>query len=245
MPQHQRLLFSIVFSLLFCSGFAAQAQVVPDTTEQTKPSLPTGPPMPAERPRQEQEQQRKPSVQPRPEQQRPATLPLPGERVQEQPVLEQPLRPIDRMYFGGSFGLQFGTYTNISLLPILGYKLTDKFSVGVGAVYHFSKFREYSYSSYGGRAFAQLELFNIGDGAILGHADVEFLNTKYEVTGGRLSSERTNITLPLVGVGYRQRIGDKATVDMLLLYNVNDEVLGNPYNNPVFRVGFNIPFTNR
>lgn len=223
------------------AGTAAQAQVEPDTTQRSKPVLPTGPPMPAERPRPQEQQEQKPTVQPRPAQQQPARLPFPGE---QEPTREQILRPIDRMYFGGSFGLQFGTYTNISLLPILGYRLTDKLSAGVGVVYHFSKFREYSYSSYGGRAFTQLELFNIGDGAVLGHAEVEFLNTKYE-DRGRLSTNRTNITLPLVGAGYRQRISDKASIDMLLLYNVNDNVLGNPYNNPVFRVGFNIPFTSR
>ncbi|WP_162053007.1 hypothetical protein [Pontibacter pamirensis] len=244
MLKHQRLFYSILCSLLFLlfSSNKAQAQVEPDTTERTKPVLPTGPPMPTERTRPvEQQQEQKPTVQPRPTQQ-PARLPFPGEQEQ---VVEQALRPIDRMYFGGSFGLQFGTYTNISLLPILGYRLTDKFSMGVGAVYHYSKFRGYSYSSYGGRAFTQLELFNIGDGAILGHAEVELLNTRYEDIYGGLSNDRTNITLPLVGVGYRQRISDKASVDMLLLYNVNDNVIGNPYNNPVFRVGFNIPFTSR
>ncbi|GAB3533221.1 hypothetical protein GCM10027443_18350 [Pontibacter brevis] len=223
------------------TGTTAQAQVEPDTTERTKPVLPTGPTVPVEQPRPVQQQERKSTVQPGPTQQQPARLPFPGE---QEPATDLPRRPIDRMYTGGSFGLQFGTYTNISLLPILGYRLTDKFSLGVGLVYHFSKFASYAYSSYGARAFSQLELFNIGDGAVLGHAEVEFLNTKFE-DRGRLSTNRTNITLPLAGVGYRQRISDNASVDMLLLYNVNEGVAGNPYNNPVFRVGFNIPFTSR
>lgn len=240
MLKNKQLLYSVLFSLLFMlfSGTTAQAQVEPDTTQPSKPVLPTGPPMPTERPRPTEQREQKPTVQPRPEQQ-PARLPSPA---RQEPVAEQALRPIDRMYTGGSFGLQFGTFTNISLLPILGYRLTDKFNVGVGGVYHFSKFRSLSYSSYGARAFTQLELFNIGEGAILGHAEVEFLNTKYEASGDLFT---TNITLPLVGIGYRQRINEKASVDMLLLYNVNDKVNGNPYNNPVFRVGFNIPFTSR
>ncbi|MFD2999280.1 SPOR domain-containing protein [Pontibacter toksunensis] len=234
LKNNQRLIYSFLLTLLFLffSGTIAQAQVEPDTTQPSKPVLPTGPPMPTER------REPKPTEQPRPEQQ-PARMPS---SARQEPIAEQALRPIDRMYTGGSFGLQFGTFTNISLLPILGYRLTDKFSLGVGGVYHFSKFGSFSYSSYGARAFTQLELFNIGEGAILGHAEVEFLNTKYEDRGDLFT---TNITLPLVGVGYRQRISDKASVDMLLLYNVNDQERGNPYNNPVFRVGFNIPFTSR
>ncbi len=30
----------------------------------------------------------------------------------------------DKLVFGGSMGLQFGTFTNINLSPILGYKVT-------------------------------------------------------------------------------------------------------------------------
>ena len=231
--------FLCALLLLLLATTAAQAQVEPDTTTRQKQELPTGPPMPKEQTR----PQTRPELDPRPApQQRPAQD-FPPAEAQEQ--AEAPLRHIDRMYFGGSFGLQFGTYTNISLLPIIGYKVTEKFSVGTGAVYNYIGYRGSSYSSYGARAFTQLEFFGIGEGAVLGHAEVEFLNTKYEDNYGYIGDDRTLLTLPLVGVGYRQRISEKASLDMLLLYNVNSKVVGNPYSNPVFRVGFNIPFTNR
>ena len=223
--------------LLLLTKTAAQAQVEPDTTQRQKEELPTGPPMPTEQPRPQQ----RPEINQRPRPQPSQTFP-PAEEPQ---TAEAPLRHIDRMYFGGSFGLQFGTYTNISLLPIIGYKVTEKLSVGTGAVYHYIGFRGSSYSSYGARAFTQLEFFGIGEGSVLGHAEVEFLNTKYEDNNGYIGDDRNLLTLPLVGVGYRQRIGSKASLDMLLLYNVNTNVVGNPYSNPVFRVGFNIPFTSR
>lgn len=226
--------------LLLLTTTAAQAQVQPDTTtQQQKQELPTGPPMPTEQPRPQQ----RPEIDPRPTPQQQPSQNFPPAEEQEQ--VEVPLRHIDRMYFGGSFGLQFGTYTNISLLPIIGYKVTEKFSVGTGAVYHYIGYRGSSYSSYGARAFTQLEFFGIGEGSVLGHAEVEFLNTKYEDNYGYIGDDRTLLTLPLVGVGYRQRISDKGSLDMLLLYNVNSNVVGNPYSNPVFRVGFNIPFTRR
>ncbi|WP_161891177.1 hypothetical protein [Pontibacter russatus] len=222
------------FSFLLLTASAAQAQDQ-DSTQQQKQELPTGPPMPTERPQPRQ----------RPTQQREPAPSFPASETAQQEEPEAPLRHIDRMYFGGSFGLQFGTYTNISLLPIIGYKVTEKLRVGAGAVYHYIGYRGNSYSSYGARAFTQMEFFNIGEGAVLGHAEVEFLNTRYEDTYGYIGDERTLLTLPLVGVGYRQHISEKASLDMLLLYNVNNRVSGNPYSNPVFRVGFNIPFTNR
>ncbi|MCJ8166213.1 hypothetical protein MKJ04_15300 [Pontibacter sp. E15-1] len=239
---HLNWRFSSVFSvalLLFLAGnFTAQAQVVPDSTQQQKQELPTGPPMPVEQPR---PPQRQPEPRPVPQPETPET----SGRLEEQEKVDMPLRHIDRMYVGGSFGLQFGTYTNISLLPIIGYKVTDKFSIGTGFVYHYIKYLGSAYSSYGGRVFTQLELFSIGDGAVLGHAEVEFLNTKFENQRGTIGNDRTTLTLPLVGLGYRQFISDKASVDMLLLYNANSEVIGNPYSNPVIRVGFNIPLTSR
>ncbi|MHA6248438.1 hypothetical protein ACXYMU_10905 [Pontibacter sp. CAU 1760] len=238
----QKQWYTLWLFCLFLAGTAtvAQAQVIPDSTQtqQQKQELPTGPPMPPV----EQAEPRVRPTQQAPVKQEPTAYPAPPARQED---MEEPLRPIDRMYFGGSFGLQFGTYTNISLLPILGYKVTDKYSVGAGAVYHYIRYLGSSYSSYGARAFTQLELFNISDGAVLGHAEVEFLNTKSEDQNGNIGQSRTTLTLPLVGVGYRQRISDKASLDMLLLYNVNSEVRGNPYSNPVFRVGFNIPFTSR
>ena len=226
--------FLCSFSFLLLMASTAQAQDQ-DSTQQQKQELPTGPPMPAQRP----QPQQRPTTQQQPE----TSFPAPETAQQEE--AEAPLRHIDRMYFGGSFGLQFGTYTNISLLPIIGYKVTEKLRVGAGAVYHYIGYRGNSYSSYGARAFTQMEFFNIGEGAVLGHAEVEFLNTRYEDTYGYIGDERTLLTLPLVGIGYRQHISEKASLDMLLLYNVNNRVGGNPYSNPVFRVGFNIPFTSR
>ncbi len=228
------------FLLLLAGSGTVHAQVVPDSTRQQKQELPTGPPMPTEQPRPQQ----RPEVKPQPTQQQPPVQTAP-EVAETDSDADSPLRPIDRMYFGGSFGLQFGTFTNISLLPIIGYKVTERVSVGTGVVYHYNRYLGSTYNSYGGRAFTQLEFFNIGDGTVLGHAEAEFLLTKYENSSGNISSDRTTVTLPLVGLGYRQHISDKASVDMLLLYNVNSEVKGNPYSNPVFRVGFNIPFTSR
>lgn len=229
-----KCLLALCFFL--CYSLSTQAQVEPDTVKR-KPALPTGPPGSGQpvytpQPKQQPQVQPKPPVQTQPE------------VVKPQDDEEEPEAFMDKLYFGGSFGLQFGTYTNISLLPIIGYRVTDRFSVGVGAVYHFIKDGPYSLNNYGGRAFAQVEVFDIGEGALLAHAEAEILSREYlmvDNTQTYIFKERKMLTLPMFGVGYRQRITDKASFDLLLLYNVSNDPV-NPYSNPVLRAGVNIPF---
>ncbi|NDK55431.1 hypothetical protein GWO68_05845 [Pontibacter sp. BT213] len=180
----------------------------------------------------------KPQAQPKPPVTQPEVV-----KPQDEQEEEEPQEFIDKLYFGGSFGLQFGSYTNITLLPIIGYRVTDKFSVGTGIVYHFISDGGVSLHNYGGRAFTQLEVVNIGDGALLAHAEVEALSRQYlrvypNYTYDKL---RKTLVMPMFGVGYRQRISEKASFDLLLLYNMNDDPV-NPYSNPVIRAGINLPF---
>ncbi|MEJ8801948.1 hypothetical protein [Pontibacter sp. H249] len=219
-------LFSLAVVLFISMPAFAQ---VPDTVSR-KPELPTGPPTPLQ-----ETKPAKPRVQQKPvvvQAQEPVQL---GE--QEAPDL------IDRLYFGGSFGLQFGTYTNISLMPILGYKVTDKLSVGPGFVYHFIRAGGQTFQNFGGKVFAQHEVLGgvINNGAILVHAEYEALSYEnyWRTTNGVYELSRRTVYTPLAGVGYRQSAG-RASFDMLLLYNFNE--IDSPYSNPVIRVGFNIPF---
>lgn len=215
------------------TSLTTMAQVEPDTVKR-KPTLPTGPPgteKPVYTP--------KPQPQPQPpvQQQPPVVQQEPEEADREQQEF------IDKLYFGGSFGLQFGSYTNITLLPIIGYRVTDKFSVGTGVVYHFISGGGISLHNYGGRGLAQVEVVDIMEGALLAHAEVEILSREYlrDNPNNTFTKLRKTMTLPMVGAGYRQRIGEKASLDLLILYNVNDDIV-NPYSNPVIRAGVNIPF---
>ena len=45
----------------------------------------------------------------------------------------------DRIYFGGNLGLQFGNQTYIDISPLIGYKVTEKFSAGFGVTYIYYK----------------------------------------------------------------------------------------------------------
>lgn len=225
MPQLRYcLVLTLLLSCLFGSAAALAQTTEPDTVRR-KRELPTGPIV-------EPRQQRQPRVvQPQPEVIRPQVV---------RPVQEEPETVLDRMFWGGSFGLQLGTFTNISLLPVLGYRASETFWLGAGGVYHFRSFRGSSVHNYGGRVFAQQEVFS----RFLLHGEYEMINVEYpsfNQNTGLYDFSRRFVGLPLAGLGYRQRIGERGAADILLLYNFNDS-FANPYSNPVIRAGFSFPF---
>jgi hypothetical protein len=68
----------------------------------------------------------------------------------------------DRIYFGGNFGLSFGSYSSeVELSPIIGYKITERLSGGVGLTYIYFRSKDpythYTYETniYGGDVFAR------------------------------------------------------------------------------------------
>lgn len=144
----------------------------------------------------------------------------------------------DRLFFGGGLGLQFGTATYIEIAPIVGYKLTERLSAGIGLKYIYYKFKynstqSYSTNIYGGGPFVR---FNVIEGLFL-HAEYEILNLEVPDINYR-KYIRKYITSVFLGGGYRQMIGNNSSLDLLVLYNVNASMY-TPYPNPVIRVGFN------
>jgi hypothetical protein len=227
MPLRYRLSFALALGLLM-GGTAAMAQTEPDTVRR-KSELPTGPTVDPKQPRQPRIEQ------PQPQQEviRPQVV---------RPGAEAPETLLDRMFWGGSFGLQFGTFTNVSLLPVLGYRASDTFWLGLGGVYHYRSFRgARSMHNYGGRAFAQQQVFN----NFLIHGEYEQVSVEYATNFNAATRtydiNRRFIGLPMAGVGYRQRIGERGAADILLLYNFNDS-FASPYSNPIIRAGFSFPF---
>lgn len=225
-PLYAKCLLALCFFM--CCSLSALAQVEPDTVKR-KPVLPAGPPG-------EEPVYTQPKPQPKPQ-------------VQQQPAVEKTQKEkeevefIDKLYFGGSFGLRFGSYTNITLLPIIGYKVTEKFRIGTGPVYHFISDGGISLHNYGGRVFSQVEVAELLGGVLLAHAEAEALSREYIMLTSPTTYEkhRKSLLLPMFGGGFRQRISDKASFDILVLYNANNDQV-NPYSNPVIRAGINLPF---
>lgn len=140
----------------------------------------------------------------------------------------------DRIWIGGNVGLQFGSQTLVQIAPLVGYRLTDKLMVGVTGNYIYYKVTnpDYSSSIYGGGLFGR---YFVIENLYL-HSEYEVLNMEVPNIYGS-GYRRTNVTSVLVGGGYRQWMSDRAGVDLMLLWNINQSIYS-PYSNPIIRMGF-------
>jgi hypothetical protein len=147
----------------------------------------------------------------------------------------------DRLFFGGDIGLQFGDVTYINIAPIIGYKVTDAFGVGLGPSYTYVKDKryvgyEYTASSYGGRMFGQ---YRVVENA-MAYGEYSLVNADVfdEFT---LKQKRVNIPSLLLGGGYMQPIGDASSFNLMVLFNVIEDNYSY-YQNPIIRAGLNVGF---
>ena len=61
----------------------------------------------------------------------------------------------ERLFYGGSFGLQFGTITDIQISPVIGYWLLPRLNVAVGPDYRYYKDQYDRTTIYGGKGYLQ------------------------------------------------------------------------------------------
>lgn len=141
----------------------------------------------------------------------------------------------DRIFYGGNFGLMFGTITYVELSPLIGYKISERLSAGPGVSYIYLQDNRFDLSTsvYGGRLFAR---YNFTD-YLFGHGEYEVLNREspYSLEG------RVNVTSIFVGGGYRQRLGPNSFLSIMGLWNLNDSEYS-IYRNPIIRMGFSTGF---
>lgn len=147
---------------------------------------------------------------------------------------------VDRLVFGGNFGASFSSYeTLIGISPSVGYKVTDRLTLGTGVIYQFYRLKispfDFKFNNYGARFYGT---FQLNEFLIL-HSEYESLNleyVKYNTLGLPDGTGRRTVGTTLVGGGYRQYISANSTLDLMVLYNLT-ETLYTPYSNPIIRVG--------
>lgn len=151
---------------------------------------------------------------------------------------------LDRIDFGGYLGASFGDVTYIEVSPLASYRITPKFHAGLGLTYMFysinDPYMKYSSSSYGGSIFARYfiwrDLFVHFEYAPL------YITNFYYPPGNPTNVDKAPWAQDiLIGGGYRQWIGEKAFISLMLLWNLNQTIYS-PYSNPIFRIGFGVGF---
>lgn len=163
----------------------------------------------------------------------------------------------DRLYFGGNFSIGIGSYlTMIEVSPIVGYRLTPRFSSGVGLTYiYYSSYITYNNAInptkfttnvYGGRIFCTFTLIKnihntlpfVGNTGLFLQMEPEILSLekKYFSSVPNASGNFVQSNLWL-GLGLKDYINRRASFYILMLYNVIDNPYS-PYPNPNIKVGF-------
>ncbi len=140
-------------------------------------------------------------------------------------IIDEQSNFMDRVYFGGGFGLSGGANsTVITVSPMVGYMVSSRFSVGVGATYQYFKFNNFTDNQYGGLAFARLNLFK----QVFGYAEYSFVNqVDYRDGVNRITIDR----LP-IGLGFSQRMGPRSSFNVIAAYDMLHDANGRYYNSP-------------
>jgi hypothetical protein len=165
-----------------------------------------------------------------------------GQRQREEPP---PLK--DRIFIGGSFGLQLGTYTSIEINPVIGIRLLPRLSIAAGPGYEYLQYQKISTSIFSVRGYLQIAVLKDIDkfiplgvhSSIVFHAEDELLNldSDYWQTSVTRREDRFFVNSLLIGGGLSQQIGRKGSFNILVLWVVTDSGY-DIYNNPEIRIGF-------
>ncbi len=152
----------------------------------------------------------------------------------------------ERIFFGGSMGLQFGTITDIQVAPMIGLWVLPRVAVAVGPNYRYYKDPVNQTALYGGNAYLQYVVVrDIGSVIPLGihfgiflHLEDELLSLEsafwdpYNPAGGRFA-----LNTVLAGAGISQPLGARSSVNLMFLWALNDSGYG-LYSSPEIRVSF-------
>lgn len=154
-----------------------------------------------------------------------------------------PLR--ERLFFGGSLGLQFGSITQIQVTPIVGLWVLPRVAIALGPNYQYYKDPYFHTTLYGGNGYLEFvplrdlnNVIPIGiHTGILLHLEDELLSLESAVWNPQNPDNRFIVNTVLGGLGISQQLGVRSSMNLLFLWALNDSGYG-LYNNPVIRLSF-------
>ena len=166
----------------------------------------------------------------------------------------------DKLRYGGYIWASFGSLgTSVEVAPQVSYPVTDRWDGGIGLKYMYfgtggntnlivvgddNTLQRTSNHIFGGSVFTSYVLirdmnkilpfeFN---GQLVGHLEYEALNAPGTLASS--SASRDWIHNYFVGGGLRQKLGKRAYVSVLVLYNLNEKANFIYNNNPLLRIRF-------
>lgn len=167
------------------------------------------------------------------------------------PVEGQTTRPEvpplkDRLFYGGNLNLQFGTYTDIQVSPVIGLWVLPRVGIAIGPDFQYYKLGSTSTFIYGGKTYLEyLFLQDLNNVIPLGMHVGLFLHAEYDLLSLESSffknppydTDRFLAGTILAGGGIRQQLGERSSLNMAFLWTLDSDAYG-IYGNPEIRVSF-------
>jgi hypothetical protein len=153
----------------------------------------------------------------------------------------------DRLFFGGNIALQVGSATSIEILPVAGFWLLPRIAVAAGPGFRFYNSQNQHTSIYSFRTYVQFvpirdidRLVPIGahTSIVLQFEDEAMSLDSQYWHNVDLEPKRFWINSIMAGPGISQQMGRKSSLNILVLWALNDTGY-ELYGNPVVRIGIN------
>ena len=149
----------------------------------------------------------------------------------------------DRIYFGGGGGFSASdNQTNISVFPQVGYKITERYSAGVGVIYQYVSIKAPVNASLSNFGWSVFNRFNITN-QFFAYGEFERLRFEYFTSFSPERTAKSSYNSLLLGGGYSEQLGGRASFNVMALYNVlyDESDALRPYNSPwVIRAGVGV-----
>jgi hypothetical protein len=160
--------------------------------------------------------------------------------AQEQEQTPKPRKPWkDRMIYGGNVIFNVNTgFTWLGATPMIGYRVTDKYTAGVGMSYIYGSGNRVTSNNYAASIWQRYALLE----QVFLHAELEYgsQSITQELITGDITSTRSYPAF-LVGGGYRQVLSGNASIGFSVLYDVIQDP-NSPYRDLVYRGGIAVGF---
>jgi hypothetical protein len=159
--------------------------------------------------------------------------------VEEKPPIK------DRIFYGGNFALQLGTFSDIEILPVVGFWVRPKIAIAAGPGFRFYSFRSERTNIFSARSYIQLVLLRDIDKlvpigvhtSIIAQLEDEVLSldSRYWHNVG-YEPKRFWVNSVLAGPGVSQQLGKRSSLNIMFLWTLNDNGY-QIYSSPEIRLG--------
>lgn len=126
-----------------------------------------------------------------------------------------------KLFYGGYIGASFGDVDYVEIAPLVGYRFTPDFGMGLGLLYRYRKDtrsgEEFTSTDYGANLFAR---YYVTSGLFV---QGEYDHTSYEFLADEDAgaTDRSTYNALLAGVGFNTAVGRGAGIYVLALYDFN------------------------